>query len=101
MDAFLPRRGIAVIPYDDPRRLGEALMRGEIDAVASGEPELRYVAEHLGRDRIAISSAVLDVQFVAFALPADSPLVRPIDAAILEELQTDEWLRRRLEVTGR
>ena len=94
---FLRDGGARPVMYDSLGRALDALVAGELDTVVYDAPVLRYqiAADH------ATSLTVLPLEFrseyYALALPQGSPLVEPINRALLEFTASPGWdtIRRR------
>ena len=101
MADFLRARAIPFQDFADDERAIEALLAGRIDAVVAGEEELRYFAKKRYPGQLALVPGVIDQGFVAFGLPPDSDLRRTLDAALVAELESDDWIWLRHAYLGR
>ncbi|AKJ94463.1 ABC transporter substrate-binding protein [Thioalkalivibrio versutus] len=91
--AWLDDQGFAYRDHADLSSALDAVANGHADAMVYDAPLLRYqVREHFGGQL-----EVLPVEFLrqdyALALPQGSPLRAPMNVAILEILESDEWQR--------
>ncbi len=68
-----------------------ALRAGEIDAFVYDKPLLAWTVNYEFRGTVQLLDATFDPQVYAFAVPANSPLRKPIGIAILESLQNRWW----------
>ncbi|WP_412174870.1 transporter substrate-binding domain-containing protein [Actibacterium sp. XHP0104] len=82
--AFLQERDIDGRGYDDLQALLAAFERGELDAVVFDAPVLAYYANHRGRGKAEMVGAPFRRESYGFALPAGSPLLEPINRALLQ-----------------
>ena len=101
MADFLRARAIPFQDFADGERAMEALLAGRIDAVVAGEAELQFFAKTRYPGQLALVPGVIDQGFVAFGLPPESNLRRTLDAALVAELESDEWLRLRQDYLDR
>lgn len=89
---FLARRGIPVIGFDGLEAGLQALADGKIDAFVQNELILKYEAQTAFQGRVQVLPEVFDVYFVSLALPLGSPLRRPINLALLDYMQSPQWI---------
>lgn len=68
-----------------------ALRAGDIDAFVYDKPLLAWTINHEFRNSVQLLDQVFEPQNYAFAVPANSPLRKPIGIAILENLQNRWW----------
>ncbi len=101
MATFLNERGIAFSGFEDIDHAVATLVAGGLDAVVAGEAELHYLAHTQYPDQLAVLPGAIDQGFVAFALPAGSPIRREINAALVAVLESPEWRRLRHEYLHR
>jgi polar amino acid transport system substrate-binding protein len=83
--------------YESLQAALQGLEKGEADAVVNSVGALRHmVAAHFAKT-LRVQSALLAQAYMAVALPAQSPLKKPIDRALIKITATPEW--RALEET--
>lgn len=91
--AWLDDQGFAYRDHADLATALGAVAEGRSDAMVYDAPLLRYQV----REHFAGQLEVLPVEFLrqdyALALPQGSPLRAPMNVAILEILESDEWQR--------
>lgn len=80
---WLAARGLAFVPVTDNERAYDMLMRGEIDAVVYGAPQLRHWLANRGTSQASLVGPVFGQQRYAIAVAVGSPLRRRINAALL------------------
>src|SRR5262249_55927728 len=97
---YLNRRGISFTPYEDPTKLLEGLVRGEVDAVVGGAPQLRYRATTEQPGRITVLPGTFLNQGVGFALRKGNPLRKQINVALLTIIEGDEWPKLMVKYLG-
>jgi len=85
-------QSIHVVPrlYPSTEEGLRAVAGGEIDAYVFDEPILQYVAAKWDGD-ITVLPGNFEHQAYGFALPNGSPLLRPVDIALLEEISSPAW----------
>ncbi len=71
-----------------------ALEKGSVDAVIYDAPLLRWEIRQRFRRSLQILPLILERQDYAFALPDASPLREPIDASVLEAINSPDWQAR-------
>jgi polar amino acid transport system substrate-binding protein len=76
--------------YPSARDCLEAVARGEIDAFIFDEPILRHLAATMD-GKVQVLPATLERQDYGLALPINSPFLRPIDIALLDEISSPQW----------
>ncbi|MEI7610959.1 MAG: transporter substrate-binding domain-containing protein [Rhodospirillaceae bacterium] len=69
----------------------EALAKGETDAIVYDAPLLTYLSAQRPKQDIKILDAIFSRQNYAIALPAGSPLRKPINEALLATMDTPAW----------
>lgn len=68
-----------------------ALRAGDIDAFVYDKPLLAWTVNHEFRNSVDLLDPIFEPQNYAFAVPANSPLRKPIGISTLENLQTRWW----------
>jgi polar amino acid transport system substrate-binding protein len=69
----------------------QAIRDGKIDAFVYDRPLLAWTINQDFRSSVTLLDVVFDQQHYAFALPAGSPLRKPISVAMLNEVRTTWW----------
>jgi polar amino acid transport system substrate-binding protein len=77
----------------------QAVARGEIDAFVFDEPVLKYLAPTMDGE-VQVLPNIFDRQDYGIALPRNSPLLRPIDIALLDEISSPVWLTTKRRYLG-
>jgi ABC-type amino acid transport substrate-binding protein len=92
---YLDELHLQYVKYKDLPTALDALVNGNANAVVNSVGALQhYVAKHYARD-IEMPQGLLAPAYMAIALPANSPIKRPIDRALISITNSPEW--RRLE----
>lgn len=87
----LQDRGIAFGQRESLDAALADLAAGRVDAVVYDAPLLQYRIREEYANKLTVLSNTFERQDYAFALPQGSPLREPINRAILEYLESDEW----------
>lgn len=87
----LSRIRVGFAPYANPRAGLLALRNRDIDAFVYDRPLMSWIVNQDFRTSVAIIDATFDPQNYAFALPAGSPLRKPLNVAILQVTQSRWW----------
>lgn len=69
----------------------QAIRDGKLDAFVYDRPLLAWTINQDFRRSIQLLDVVFDQQHYAFALPAGSPLRKPVSVALLNEVRTTWW----------
>lgn len=69
----------------------QAIRDGKIDAFVYDRPLLAWTINQDFRSSVTLLDVVFDQQHYAFALPAGSPLRKPVSVALLNEVRTTWW----------
>jgi polar amino acid transport system substrate-binding protein len=69
----------------------KAIRDGELDAFVYDRPLLAWIINQDFRRSIELLDVVFDQQHYAFALPAGSPLRKPVSIALLREVRSSWW----------
>jgi polar amino acid transport system substrate-binding protein len=78
-------------PFDELPAALTALGRGEVDAVVNSVGALQYLVSTRFKERIKPPEGVLEPAYMAIALPAGSPLKKPLDEALVGITASQEW----------
>ncbi|MEI8340655.1 MAG: transporter substrate-binding domain-containing protein [Verrucomicrobiota bacterium] len=95
-EAYLRARHIEPRLYPTAQDCLQALARGQIDAFVFDEPILKYLAATMN-GQVQVLPVILERQDYGIALPLNSPLLRSVDIALLDETSDYAWqtIRRR------
>lgn len=82
-----------ILPTYFPTILGalEALERGDIDAVVYDAALLKYYIHQEFDRELQLYEGLFELQFYGIAFPENSPLREPVNRALLEIIEGDEW----------
>jgi ABC-type amino acid transport substrate-binding protein len=69
----------------------QAIRDGKLDAFVYDRPLLAWTINQDFRSSVQLLDVVFDQQHYAFALPAGSPLRKPVSVALLNEVRTTWW----------
>jgi len=69
----------------------DALLAKKIDGYVYDEVTLHYYAENKYRDRIVLRPTALKGLTIAFAMPKNSPLRKPVNVALLKIMEEPMW----------
>jgi ABC-type amino acid transport substrate-binding protein len=69
----------------------QAIRDGKIEAFVYDRPLLAWTINQDFRSSIVLLDVTFDQQHYAFALPAGSPLRKPVSVALLNEVRTTWW----------
>ena len=94
---YLDSLGLAYTKSDDLRQALRELANGRVDAVVNSVGALQYAISREFSAAVAIPRGVLAPAYMAVALPANSPLKKPLDRALIRITASPEW--RALEPT--
>lgn len=83
--------GVKASGYADFEAGLRALADGQIDAFVASRPLLRHYIANNYAGELRVLGATFLRQDYAIALPLGSPLRKPINAAVLKFIQSDEW----------
>lgn len=78
----------------------DALRSGKIDAFVHDRPLLSWLVEQNYPTSLKVLDATFDTQQYAMALPAGSPLRKPIDIALLQTIESDWWKQAVFQYLG-
>ncbi len=94
---YLDSLGLAYTRSDDLRQALRALANGRVDAVVNSVGSLEYAISREFSAAVAMPRGVLAAAYMTVALPANSPLKKPLDRALIRITASSEW--RALEPT--
>ena len=77
--------------YDTDEDAINALLKGQIDGYISPEARAYYFANRMFKGQVSVFQTSLRGYLYALAMPMNSPLRRPINAAILKLLDNSSW----------
>jgi ABC-type amino acid transport substrate-binding protein len=87
----LDRLRIRFQGYPNAREGLKAVRDGKLDAFVYDRPLLAWIIHQDFRSSVQLLDLIFDQQHYAFALPAGSPLRKPISVAILNEVRNTWW----------
>ena len=91
-EAYLMRTGItAVRSFGNPRDGLKSLVDAETDAFVFQGPILKYLAKNEFPGRVEVLPGTFDRRYMGMALPPGSQLREPLNRALLEIMETDQW----------
>ncbi|MEZ5318933.1 MAG: transporter substrate-binding domain-containing protein [Vicinamibacterales bacterium] len=90
---YLDTSRLPYASFDDPRDALRALEQGEVDAVVYDAPILRYDIRQSFNATLTVLPITLERQYYAIALPEGSPLLEPLNRALLERTAGEDWAR--------
>jgi ABC-type amino acid transport substrate-binding protein len=88
---FLNKQGISVIGFESLQEGLQATADKRIDAFVQNEQILKYLVRSDFPGRIQVLPGTFDEYFVSMAMPLNSPLRKPINAALLKYMKTANW----------
>jgi polar amino acid transport system substrate-binding protein len=77
--------------YPSARAGLQAIRDGKLDAFVYDRPLLAWSIHHDFRSSVQLLDVTFDQQHYAFAVPAGSPLRKPVSVAILNEVRSTWW----------
>ena len=93
-EAYLMRTGItAVRSFGNPRDGLKSLVDAETDAFVFQGPILKYLAKNEFLGRVEVLPGTFDHRYMGMALPPGSQLREPLNRALLEFMETDQWMQ--------
>ncbi|HVY57841.1 MAG TPA: transporter substrate-binding domain-containing protein [Xanthobacteraceae bacterium] len=98
---YLDRQRISYRGFTSPQDGLKALQAGRIDAFVYDKPLLTWLVLQDFSDTLRVLDTTFDTQNYAIALPKGSPLRQRLDAALLEEIESDSWQQTLFQYLGR
>jgi polar amino acid transport system substrate-binding protein len=89
--SFLAENGITAQPYENVRDGLRALAQKKIEAFVFNEAVLKYTVNKEFSGVVTVLPDVFDPYFVGMAMPTNSPLIEPINRALLRIIIRDDW----------
>jgi len=89
--AFLAKKGVAVIPFENSQDGLAAIAGKRIDAFVQDEKILQYLIKKEFAGRLQVIGGTFDEYFVSIALQQNSPLRKPINQSLLKFMKTESW----------
>lgn len=90
---YLERSGIHPVTFATVPEMLDALQHGIVGAVVHHDAVLRYWARHGGHGNILVTPMRNESEYVGFTLPAGSPLLEPVNQALLRATEAPAWSR--------
>ncbi len=84
MSSFLDAKNIPYRRYKDYKAALAAVENGALDATIGDAPVAQYYASHKGAGKVRLAGPVFSRDKFAIALPTGSPLIEPINIALLK-----------------
>lgn len=88
---WLAGQGTHFVPYPNNQQALRAVMIGEVDALVSDAPVMRYMLRERGATNALVLPSLVREESYAFAMANGSPLRERLDQVMLEILPTQEW----------
>jgi ABC-type amino acid transport substrate-binding protein len=89
--AFLAKKGVAIIPFDNMQKGLSAVESKRIDAFVQDEKILQYLIKKEFPGRMQVIGGTFDEYFVSIALQQNSMLRKSINKALLKFMKTESW----------
>jgi ABC-type amino acid transport substrate-binding protein len=89
--SFLAENGITARPYENVREGLQDLADKKIEAFVFNEAVLRYTVNKAFSGVVTVLPDVFDHYYVGMAMPTNSPLIEPINRALLRIIVQDKW----------
>lgn len=89
--SYLTSRSVSFTEFQDIGLLFKALENGELDAIVHDAPILSYYAQNGGKGLVRTTGGIFRPEKYAIALPQSSPLVEPINRALLKLRETGTY----------
>ncbi len=91
-EAYLVKRGIKLErSFENPRDGLKSLLDAETDAFVFQGPILKYLAKNEFMGRLEVLPGTFDHHYMGMAVPSGSQLREPLNRALLEFMETDQW----------
>lgn len=90
---YLTNRGIVAAPFDTIHEGLQAVADKKMDAFVLNEIILKYLVKNEFPRQVQVIPGIFDEYFVGMALQAGSPLRKPINKALLELMEAEEWTK--------
>ena len=98
---YLEKKGIAHETFDSVREALEALQQNRLDAVVYDYSTLRYIVKTYFHNDLKVLRDTFNAKFFGLVLPADSPLRRPLNEAILKVMAMPVWEKILVSYVGK
>lgn len=89
--SFLAENGITALPYENVRDGLQDLTQKKIEAFVFNEAVLKYTVNKAFSGVVTVLPDVFDHYYVGMAMSTNSPLIEPINRALLRIIIQDEW----------
>ncbi len=90
---WLAEHGIAPVPFPAERDGLQAIVDNKIDAFVYDELVLKHIVKTDFPGRVHVLAGTFDHYFVSMGMPHGSPLRKPINIALLQIMEKEEWNR--------
>ncbi len=88
---WLAGQGTNFVPYPNNEQALRAVVIGEVDALVSDAPVMRYMLRERGTTNALVLPSLVREESYAFAMANGSALRESLDQALLQVLPTQEW----------
>ena len=89
--AFLAKKGVTVIPFENSQEGLAAVAGKRIDAFVQDEKILHYLIKKDYPGQVQVIGGIFDEYFVSIALQQNSTLRKPINQVLLKFMKTETW----------
>lgn len=97
---YIARQQVRARPYSDLASGMKAIQSNQLDAFIHDKPQMQWAVLQGFSSTVRVLDMTLGDQVYAIALPADSPLRRQIDDALLEIVESDWWRLQQFKYLG-
>lgn len=92
-EARLETAGLRTVSYPDMDAALQALEEGLVDGVVGDMLRLQHLVELRRLENVELRPLDMTHMHLAFALPPQSELTRPVNTALLRTIESEEWLQ--------
>ena len=90
--AYLTKKGIKQVrSFGNPEEGLKSLVDKTTDASVFEGPIVEYLAKNEFRGRVKVLPGTFDYHYMGMAVQPSSPLREPLNRALLEFIETDQW----------
>ncbi len=97
---YCEKRGLPCKTYEDAEKALAGLAAGEVAAIVYEAPILQYLTTTKYAGKVRVLPGTFDNHGYGFALRVGSPLLRPLDLALLRYTATDAWTAQMASYLG-